>query len=781
MRMKIVNMVAALSVVAVLTGTVMSAAPLADKVPEDAIAYVGWSGRSLTFNGSMFGQLLAEQGVADLFGAIRTAADKGLEMTGEADAPAMFESVWEMAAIAWQKPASAVLLDIKIPRRPDEGGAADGPDEPQPVGAILIDLQKDKAAFDAHLQKLLGLIGKENKLAQATVGNLSYHDFTTPAGKCSMGYVGDVFFVCLGDGVPMKVASVINGKSKSLAGSAEFKTAMNELADEQVQMAYYVDVPRLLAIAEKITPMLPTTAPADQSQFRKIVKAMGIDGVTAIAGASNIVDRGFHEKCRIFSPAPHRGLLMLAAGKPLGAAALSGVPDDADFVATINLDPAGVLAEIKRIAAAIDPNAGKQVDEILSAAGEQIGMDIEKDLLAHMGDQWTVISAPSLGGTLTGTAIIVQLKDAEKFSAALAKLEAQIAKIASGLAPTTMSVDLTGDEVPPGIRGEPIVLPAREATASIRKYKSGDVEVHYIAASSDYMPKWTPVAPAWAVHNGKFYLAAFPQVVAAAAGGTTQKPLAQSAEFAAFRKRLSPNASALSYTNTPSLVRRFYGAVLLGGTAATNMLGKFAPSIKPEMLPPLPKVEKYVWPDIAAISSDAKGITIESYGSMPSYLTSNLPGAGTSLATSILLPTLGRARGQAKQAVSAANLRGIGKGCMIYAAENNDKFPPDLAKLVEIGCAGPSMLMSPTSGRKVRLDSAGKPVGPFDYVYLGAGLKADDILNPYEFILAYEQPEINKLKGTNVLFVDCHVAWVSMEEFRGLLARTQEWIEKRNK
>ena len=768
MRMKIVNMVAALSVVAVLTNASPAAAPLADKVPEDAIAYVGWSGQSLTFNGSMFGQLLAEQGVADLFGAIRTAAGKGLEMTGEADAPAMFESVWEMAAIAWQKPVSAVLLDIKIPRRPDEGGAADGPDEPQPVGAMLIDLQKDKAAFDAHLQKLLGLIGKENKLAQTTVGNLSYHDFTTPAGKCSMGYVGDVFFVCLGDGVPTKVASVINGKSRSLAGSAEFKTAMNELVGEQVQMAYYVDVPRLLAIAEKITPTSPTTAPADQSQFRKIVKAMGIDGVTAIAGASNIVDRGFHEKCRIFSPAPHRGLLMLAAGKPLGAAALNGVPDDADFVAAINLDPAGVLAEIKRIAAAIDPNAGKQVEEMLSAAGEQIGLDIEKDLLAHMGDQWTLVSAPSLGGTLTGTAVIVQLKDVEKFSAALAKLEAQIAKIASGRTTTTMPVDLTDSEVPPGIQGEPILLPAREAAAGVRKYKSGEIEVHYVAMPGD-IP--LPVAPAWAVHNGKFYLAAFPQVVAAMAGGTTQKPLAQSADFAAFRKRLSPGASALSYTNTPSLVRRLYGAVLLGGTAATNMLGKFAPSIKPEMLPPLPKVEKYLWPDIAAISSDAKGITIESYGSLPSYLTSNLPGAGTSLATSILLPTIGRARGQAKRVVSMSSLSGIGKGCILYSCEHDDQFPPDLVKLVEESLVPAEMLMSPTSGRKVRLDSAGKPIGPFDYVYLGAGLTAEA---DGGLILAYERPEINKFEGTNVLYADSHVAWVSMEEFQGDHA-TRAW------
>ncbi|MDY7011795.1 MAG: DUF3352 domain-containing protein, partial [Planctomycetota bacterium] len=756
MNTKIIKTVATLFIFTILTSASPAAAPLADKVPENAIAYVGWSGRSLTFNGSMFGQLLSEQGVEDLFGAIRTAAGKGLEATGEADAPAMFESVWAMAAIAWQKPASAVLLDIKIPRRPNEGGAADGPDEPQPVGAILIDLGKDKAAFDAHLQKLLTIIGKENKLSQASLGNLSYQGFTTPAGKCSMGYVGDIFFICLGDGVPMKVASVANGKSRSLAGALGFKTAMKELADEQVQIAYYVDVPRLLTIAEKITPMPPTTAPADQSQFRRIVNAMGIDGATAIAGASNIVDRGFHEKCRIFSPAPHRGVLMPAAGKPLGAAALSDVPADADSVAAINIDPAAVLAEIKRVAVAIEPEAGKQFEEMLSAAGEQIGLDIEKDLLAHMGDQWTLISAPSLGGTFTGTAVTVQLKDAAKFSAALTKLEAQIDKMMGGGLGETMPAG------PEGSGGDP--------KAGIRKYKSGDVEVHYVAMQGDTP---IPVAPAWAVHKDKFYLAAFPQVVAATACGTPEKPLAQSANFAAFRKRLSPNASALSYTNTPSLIRRFYGVVLLGGTAATNALSQFAPSIKPEMLPPLPKVEKYVWPEIAAISSDANGITIESYGSMPSFITSNLPGAGTSLATSILLPALARAKGKAKQAVSATNLNIIGKGVIIYAAENDDQFPSNLIKLVEAGFLPVELLMSPSSGRKARKDSKGKPVGPFDYVYLGGQLTSSA---PGSLIMAYERPEINKFQGTNVLYVDCHVAWVTMEQFQRDLAKTQEWI-----
>ncbi|MCK4623947.1 MAG: DUF3352 domain-containing protein [Phycisphaerae bacterium] len=756
MNTKITKTIVALSIIAVLTSISPAAVPMAEKVPGNAMVYVGWAGQSLTFKGSMFGQLLNEPGVKELFGTIKTAASKALEMTEEQDAPAIFDSTWAMAAIAWQKPAAVALLDIKIPRQGGKNAApAAGPKEPTPEGFILIDLQKDKAAFDVHFQKLLGLVGKKAELSQVAIGNLSYHSTSTPAGPCSMGYVGNFFFLSIGDGAATKIASVVNGKSKSLANSAKFAAAMKEVAGQNVQMAYYVDLPRLLTIAEKLT---PKDSPDGQNKFRGIIKAIGIDGVTAIAGASNIVDRGFHEKCRIFSPAPHRGVLMPASGKPLGAGALAGIPADADLVVAMNIDPVKVLAEIKQIASAIDPNARKELEEGLSEACEQLGLDVDKDLLAHMGDQWTLISAPSLGGTITGTVLTVQLKDATKFSASLAKIEEQVGKMIAGN---------------PNRRRSP--------RGTIRKYKSGEVEVHYVSVAGSRDP--IPVAPAWAVHKGKLYLAAFPQVIAAAVGGTKEKPLTQSPAFAALRKRVSPNASILTYTNTPSLVRQFYGAVLAGGTAGINALGKFAPSIKPEMLPPLPKVEKYIWADISAVSSDAKGITIESYGSMPGggLLSSNFSPLRQALATSIALPALWSAKRQARQAVSMANLKGLGLGITIYTTENNDNYPPGLIKLVETGSLPAEMLMSPNSGRKVRKDSKGKPIPPFDYVYLGAGLKTTDIPEPAMFILAYERPEINKNKGTNVLYADCHVAWVSMAKFHRDLAKTQKWVAENNK
>ena len=117
----------------------------------------------------------------------------------------------------------------------------------------------------------------------------------------------------------------------------------------------------------------------------------------------------------------------------------------------------------------------------------------------------------------------------------------------------------------------------------------------------------------------------------------------------------------------------------------------------------------------------------------------------------------------------------------MYASENNDDYPPDLNRLVEEKFIDPEMLMSPTSGRKIRLDSKDNPIPPFDYVYLGAGLKTTNIPKPSTFILAYEKPEINRFHGTNVLYADGHVEWVFMKKFQHDLARTKQWIEKHKK
>ena len=149
-----------------------------------------------------------------------------------------------------------------------------------------------------------------------------------------------------------------------------------------------------------------------------------------------------------------------------------------------------------------------------------------------------------------------------------------------------------------------------------------------------------------------------------------------------------------------------------------------------------------------------------------------LVGIGLTLAMS-------RAKGLAQRVMSMSNLREISRACLAYSQENDGRWPDNLAVLVEKGLLPAECLFSFGTGRPPRLDRDGKPVPPFDYVYVYLGSKHPMFLDkPEEAVLAYERPENYKGEGTNVLFADTHVEWVSMEEFARRLARSEQLLKE---
>ena len=128
---------------------------------------------------------------------------------------------------------------------------------------------------------------------------------------------------------------------------------------------------------------------------------------------------------------------------------------------------------------------------------------------------------------------------------------------------------------------------------------------------------------------------------------------------------------------------------------------------------------------------------------------------------------------QVLRAMSATTLKGIGAGLKIHMDEHEDRWPDNLVVLVDSGLISAGHFFSPSSGRRVRADKDGKPIPPFDYVYL-APKKA----LPDDAMVAYERPEINKGEGTWVLMADYRVEWVSMEEFVRRLTRSEQLLKE---
>ena len=139
------------ALLAVLGAPASGQAPLADRVPSETLLYLGWAGRSLAFDGSVMGQLLAEPSVGDLLGAIRQVVAEKLPP----DRPAkMFHHGWSLAGMAWQHPVAIALVDLRHP------GSGQAP----AVGAVLIELGSNSQDFQKHLDGILGLLGVQRRL-----------------------------------------------------------------------------------------------------------------------------------------------------------------------------------------------------------------------------------------------------------------------------------------------------------------------------------------------------------------------------------------------------------------------------------------------------------------------------------------------------------------------------------------------------------------------------------------------------------------------------------------
>lgn len=114
--------------------------------------------------------------------------------------------------------------------------------------------------------------------------------------------------------------------------------------------------------------------------------------------------------------------------------------------------------------------------------------------------------------------------------------------------------------------------------------------------------------------------------------------------------------------------------------------------------------------------------------------------------------------------ISAKNLSQIGRACLIYANDYDDRFPANLHELVEKADLSPKILESPR-----------KPTG-FDgpsYIYICGQTTAMQPGN----IIAYENPEFCS-DEINVLFLDSHVEAMKPDEFLRALAATCKRLGK---
>lgn len=525
-----------------------NAQPLADRVPKDAVVYIGWRGSTAMGEGydqSHLKALLESSGLPRFVEESLPVALQRLAQE-EPDAAEAVRVFSEIGRAVWKYPTALFTSGL---------GVRDG--VPTPRVGFLCQAGPDAATLQARLDDLLLQMPKDVPVEVRT--------FRTDGGL-----VGVV--------VGYEEAEFKAGQEGALQSVPAFKSAMAQLQPEPV-LAVYLDTDTLRRTGERLVTQFGD--PDVKAEWPRIRDALGLEGLKQVAFTAGFRDKRWETNVFVAAPAPRKGLLKLLEAEPVTDDTLKLIPRTAQIAGAVNIDPARILAEARNVAGQLDPEARQDIDRGLQEVSQVLGVDIENDLIASVGKEWAFYTAPTVGGNgILGVVLVNRPADAAKAQQAMDKLADAINRL--------VAQETAGDDI----------------TIRIREAQAPDgLKIKYLA---------TPVvSPAWAVRDGNLYVALYPQVVAAAARQAKEsQSILENPEFAAMRKALAgekgTRASSILFLDLPQAVPDAYPALLAASRLAgfADIVGVPAPAM---LLPPIEVLTRHTTPAAAATWTDDAG------------------------------------------------------------------------------------------------------------------------------------------------------------------------------
>jgi prepilin-type processing-associated H-X9-DG protein len=712
-----------------LSGSIGAGAqPLADRLPASTMVYLGWSPNA-SLQTTATAKMLADERFMGpwrrMFQDLILGMPDGME-GGERLSPHLPQLLMDAA----QCEGCFAILELKQTAR-----------RFNPQSVLMIDLGAKRQSFEEHF-KPIHLRMKErfgDKLKMMKLEKSWVYSKPDREGKAQLtwGFVGDTFVMFLGDEAEDFVPKLVKGRIESnLKSAPAFVDALGKVpGGEGAVFTTYLDTRVSLALVRRL---LEKDANPDLDvllrNWDKVLTEIGVDNVTGMAERTVVEDKQFVTRSLIRTTGAPKGLLQLIAQPAVDEAMMKVIPADAMAAAAVRFDWAKSYDQLKASVINIGGNDAKQAFDQVEQGAEGMGLPL-KAALASLGDQWVIYNASSQGGfALTGWTLVTNVRDAGKFKQTIGTLRGMIAKTLGG-----------------GGDGEHVQLRVLDADG---------VRVEFM----EFGHWGSFVTPAWAIVDDKFVLALYPQLVEdeirhIKEGGPS---LLDNPEFAAARKRTG-NAGPLLYSSGPEVTKNLYPIGLLFLSIVNSFGGGFhdaddaaTGSGGADLLPSVQRLLRYVGTDALDVKTTPDGILKTRTVANP--LLSPLAWIDSPVVWLALgIPSLSAAEDTADRARSAANLRQIGQAAIMYANDNKGKFPPDLATLTKTHDLSPEALKSPFGPAK---DAK-------DIVLLNYGGKSPmNAPNGNQIIVAYDQAALEQGDGTNALYADGHVDWVTPEAFK---------------
>ena len=585
-----------------------------------------------------------------------------------------------------------------------------------------------------------------------------------PEAKLSMVVDGNVIILTMGDIKP-EAFKAVPGNAGMLPGAPGYVAAMKHVQPPagEPALAMYVDGKKVIDLIKEAIAKVPDVPAEAKKTVPAVIDALGLNGLGQIAYAGGFDKKEWAEQAFVGTQGPRTGLLALFDGAPVSDAALAMVPKDAAAMSIGHIDLVKVLALTREVVGKVNPDALAAFEGGMAMVGKRFDLDIEKNIINALGDEWISYRGPITDEGTHPFVLVQKLRDAAALAKMFDVLEQQVNTLAEG-------------------------------RVKIEKMDAGTFEVTGVR-----LPQITIV---WTIRDGYLYISNLEGITGAVEQVEKKgESIVMNPGYKAVRAAL-PAGKALSvtYSEPAKLYPEVY-RTLMTLLPMARLLGLDLPA---DLLPMPKKIAPFLTPGGSVSWVDDEGFhlvgrsafpgadLISGQASPPSMI------AGVPVLTAVLVPSLMRAREQAKTVMDASNMRSIGQLCNIWQAEHDGAFPDDLAEALDLLPADPqshikayslvksarssttALVMTPEL-EKMKKDNPAAFAKELDkhsnVVYLGKGLSSKTA--NANLVLLYQKVGPYLKDRINVLFVDCHVETLRLEDLPKIFKATNESLKDR--
>lgn len=699
----------------VLVPAVACAQALLDRVPADAIVYVGWAGaRELAddYEGTHTQGIVEASQLKDVFARTWPTFVAGLS-DKEPDALPVLRSIETAARIGWNHP---VALYIDAPKRGTLSGA------------MLIDAGDEADAVAGLVNEFIAAAPPEARATAVRDGAIVGWRFGPGEG---------------GQALP--------APPQSIRTNASFAAAMGQVHQSPAIVAY-VNIAALRTGAESL--------PDDIRQRLAVLNHL-IHGFDAVAWSGAFEGRQWGTRAFIAAPAPRRGMATLLDGEPVSDQLLRAIPRSADWLVIRRLDLGKLFNETRSALEKADPELARMFDMGMGGATMALGGNVQDTLLNPLGDQWALYTAPTVTGSgLLGGVLLNRVDDPARINRGLSNLALLITNSISG-------------QLPRGGNRQPVMR------LLLQQHTYNGTRISYINsplitpswAIRDNLLCFGLFPQTVA--------GALDAAAAQADGGSIldnpdfQRIGQQLGDVAATSISFAdlPRTAERNYGTLLLLAQLYMGfADLAGGDGQPLLLPPIA-RLKPHLTP----AGRIAWVDEAGWHARTIGpfpmhnLFAGEFSALASQTAPLLAFVPVSLV---------QARAEAHQARQMSNMRQLAAAFHMYAQEHGGQTPPDLGALVAYVANDAALFLRADQAAMVPLDVLhGDPAAlaawvnaNAHYVYAVPGRRLPDLGSAPQVIVFHEPFESARSDGTILAaFADGHVERLTVDRARTLL------------